>query len=205
MDPVSSSRMTIVAVLCATTFFLALTLLEAVPEIPVDIDAKPFFIPVALAALVPLGRPVFAVALGAMGGEFLRDMLEGYEIDDVIGAVGYVVAFAAAGYLVGDRPLSKVRLTVAALAAGALHAVIEASSLVLFDSELFSIAVYSAIGNTLADGLLLGVFPLLGLVPLLYGRIDRYLGFEPRGLARHADLVPQVPRARIEPMEEATR
>ncbi|WP_299955862.1 hypothetical protein [uncultured Modestobacter sp.] len=205
MDDLTPARMTIVAVLCATTFFLALTLLEAVPEIPVDIDAKPFFIPVALAALVPLGRPVVAVAVGAMMGEFLRDMLEGYEIDDVFGAVGYVVGFIAAGYAVGNRPLSRLRLTGAVLLAAALHAVIEASSLVLFDSELFSIAVYSAIGNVIGDGMLLGVVPLLGLVPLLYGRIDRYLGFEPRGLDQHRDLVPEVPRARLEPAGQVTR
>lgn len=195
-----SARTTIVAVLCATTFFLALTILEAVPEIPVDIDAKPFFIPVALAALVPLGRPVLAVAVGAMGGEFLRDMLEGYEIDDVVGAVGYVVAFTLAGYVVGDRPLSRVRLTLAVVLAGAVHAVVEASSLVLFDSELVAVAVWSAVGNTVGDGVLLGVFPLLGLAPVLYGRVERYLGFEPRGLRHHGDRVPQVPRARLQPL-----
>lgn len=189
-----------VVVLCTTTFFLALTLLEAVPEIPVDIDAKPFFIPVALAALVPLGRPVLAVAVGAMAGEFLRDVLEGFEIDDTIGALGYVVGFTLAGYVVGQRPLSRVRLSAAVLLAAAVHAVIEASALVLFDSELLTVAVWSAIGNTIGDGVLLGVFPLLGLMPLLYGRIERYLGFEPRGLDRYADRVPDVPRARLEPV-----
>ncbi len=183
------------AVLCATIFFLALTILEAVPEIPVDVDAKPFFIPVALAALVPRGRPVVAVAVGAMGGEFMRDMLEGYEIDDALGAVGYLAAFTLAGYAVGDRPLSKVRLVVATLLAAAVHAVIEASSLLLFDSELVGVAVWSAVGNTIGDGVLLGVLPVIGLVPVLYGRIERYLGFEPRGVDHYGDRVAPVPRA----------
>ncbi|MCI2236912.1 ATP-binding cassette domain-containing protein [Paenibacillus sp. TRM 82003] len=195
MDESDSARTTIVAVLCATIFFLALTILEAVPEIPVDIDAKPFFIPVALAVLVPRGKPVFAVAVGAMGGEFMRDMLEGYEIDDALGAVGYLAAFTLAGYVAGDRPLSRVRLVVATLLAAVVHAVVEASSLLLFDSELVSIAVWSAVGNTIGDGVLLGVLPVLGLVPVLYGRIERYLGFEPRGTDRYGDRVAPVPRA----------
>ncbi|WP_337063298.1 ATP-binding cassette domain-containing protein [Kineococcus sp. G2] len=196
MSESNSARTTIVAVLCATIFFLALTILEAVPEIPVDIDAKPFFIPVALAVLVPRGRPVLAVAVGAMGGEFMRDMLEGYEIDDALGAVGYLAAFTLAGYVVGDRPLSKPRLVVATLLAAVVHAVIEAASLLVFDSELVGIAVWSAVGNTIGDGVLLGVLPVLGLVPVLYGRIERYLGFEPRGADRYRDRVPPVPRAR---------
>ncbi|MCZ2804577.1 hypothetical protein O2W18_05635 [Modestobacter sp. VKM Ac-2983] len=188
--------------LTTTAFFLGLTLVEVIPEIPVDIDVKPFFIPVALAVLVPWGKPVLAVAIGGMAGEFLRDMLEGYEPDDALGAVGYVVGFAAAGYLVGQRPLSKVRLVAAALVAAVLHAVIEACALVLFDGELLSIAVYSAAGNVVGDGILLGALPLLPVVPLLYGRIDRYLGYEPRGYEHYGSRKPAVPRPRLEPLPE---
>jgi hypothetical protein len=97
----STTKLTVISVLCSGLFFLSLTVLEAMPEIPVDIDFKPFFIPLAFAALVPRGAPVIAAGLGATLGEFLRDLLEGYELDDPIGAIGYVVAFTIAGYRVG--------------------------------------------------------------------------------------------------------
>lgn len=176
-------QLVVVAVMCAVMFFIALTLFEVLPEIPVDIDFKPFFIPLAFVVLLPRGAPVFAAAIGAMLGEFLRDALEGYEIDDPIGAVGYVVGFVAAAYVVGDRPLSRVRLVVAAAVAGALHAVIEASSFVLFSAETAWVAIYSGLGNTLADGLVMGALPLVFVVPALHGRLERYLGYPPRGMA----------------------
>ena len=48
MQSAESSRLTLVAVLTTTAFFLGLALVEIIPEIPVDIDVKPFFIPLAL-------------------------------------------------------------------------------------------------------------------------------------------------------------
>lgn len=175
------TKLTIVAVLCAAIFFLALTIVEAIPEIPVDIDFKPFFIPVAFVALVPLGKPVLAASLGAMGAEFLRDLLEGYEIDDPLGAVGYVVGFVAASYVIGQEPLNKFRLSAAAVVAGAVHAVIEAASFALFSTASWTVVFYSAVGNTIADGVILGAIPLVFLMPRLYGRLERYIGYAPRG------------------------
>jgi len=162
-------------------FFIALTLFEVLPEIPVDIDFKPFFIPLAFVVLLPRGAPAFAAALGAMLGEFLRDALEGYEIDDPIGAIGYVVGFVCAAWVVGNRPLSRPRLVLAAVAAGTVHAIIEASSFVLFSVETAWVAVYSAIGNSIADGVVMGALPLVYVVPALHGRLERYLGYPPRG------------------------
>jgi hypothetical protein len=176
-----TSKLIVLAVLCSVLFFLSLTLIEAIPEIPVDIDFKPFFIPLAFVALVPLGGPTVAVALGGMLGEFLRDMLEGYEIDDPIGAVAYVVAFTLAGYVIHNRPLSKWRLVLAGVLAGLVQAVIEASSFVIFSEEVLEVALWSAAGNTITHGLLMGALPLVWIVPRLYGRIERYLGFAPRG------------------------
>ncbi|GAB4237658.1 MAG: hypothetical protein Kow00121_64680 [Elainellaceae cyanobacterium] len=183
MKNANAPKLTVVTVVVAVTFFLALTIVEAIPEIPVDIDFKPFFIPMTFAALVPRAwGPLLAVGLGGMLGEFLRDLLEGYEIDDPIGAIGYVVGFVAGGYLVGDRPLNKARLAFAVFMSGLIHAVIEATALVLFDNELLQVAVWSAVGNTICDGIILGAIPAVLLMPRLYGRVERYLGFAPRGI-----------------------
>jgi hypothetical protein len=181
MEDTPTSKLIVVAVLCSVFFFLALTLLEAIPEIPVDIDFKPFFIPLAFVALVPLGKPTVAVGLGASLGEFLRDMLEGYEIDDPLGAVGYAVAFVLAGYIIHSRPLSKVRLSIAAVLAGFLQALFEAAAFLLFGGETLRIAIWSAAGNTVTHGLIMGAIPLVFIVPQLHGRIERYMGFAPRG------------------------
>lgn len=184
MENASTPKLTIVTVLCTVIFFLALTLLEAIPEIPVDIDFKPFFIPLAFVALVPLGKPTFAVSFGAMLGEFLRDLLEGYEIDDPPGAIGYVVAFAIAGYIIRDQPLSKVRLFIAAIISGAVQAVFEASAFLIFGEETLSVAIWSWAGNTVTHGLIMGAIPLILIIPQLYGRVERYLGYAPRGQER---------------------
>lgn len=183
MKNANAPKLTVVAVIVAVTFFLSLTLSEAIPEIPVDIDFKAFFIPMAFAALVPRAfAPLLAVGLGATLGEFLRDLLEGYEVDDPIGAVGYVIAFMVGGYLVGERPLNKARLAFATFMSGLIQAAIEATALVLFDSELLRVAVWSVIGNTITHGIILGAIPIVLLMPRLYGRVERYLGFAPRGI-----------------------
>lgn len=187
MESAKTIKLTVLTVLTAVTFFLGLTIFEAIPEIPVDIDFKPFFIPMSFAALVPLGEPLFAVSLGGMLGEFLRDMLEGYEIDDPIGAVGYVVGFFIAGYVIGNHPLNKIRVAIAAAVAGFLHAAIEATAFILFSEETAYIALWSAIGNTITDGIILGAIPTPFIVPQLYGRIERYLGYPLRGKPQQRD------------------
>ncbi|MFB2935113.1 hypothetical protein ACE1B6_07520 [Aerosakkonemataceae cyanobacterium BLCC-F154] len=185
MNSAYNAKLVIVGVLSTVSFFILLTLTEAIPEIPVDIDFKPFFVPMSLIAVVPTGCPALAVSLGAMLGEFLRDMLEGYEIDDPIGAVGYVVGFFSSAYVIGNRPLNKVRVFIACLVAGFVHAVIEATSFIIFDTETLYIAVYAAIGNTITDGLIMGAIPTIFIVPRLYGRIERYLGFPPKGIEHY--------------------
>lgn len=49
----SSSKLVVIAGLTAVLFFFGLLITERVPEIPVDIDFKPFFIPFLLVALLP--------------------------------------------------------------------------------------------------------------------------------------------------------
>jgi hypothetical protein len=183
MESAKTIKLTVLTVLTAVTFFLGLTVFEAIPEIPVDIDFKPFFIPMSFVALVPKGWPLFAVSLGGMLGEFLRDLLEGYEIDDPIGAVGYVVGFMVAGYIIAN-PLNKIRVVIAAAVAGFVHAAIEATAFILFSEETAYIAIWSAIGNTITDGIILGAIPTPFILPQLYGRVERYLGYAPRGKQR---------------------
>lgn len=181
MESTDTPKLTILAVLSSVIFFLGLTLFEALPEIPVDIDFKPFFIPYMFVALVPLGKPTLAVALGSMLGEFLRDALEGYGIDDPAGAVGFVLSFYLAGVIIGGRPLNKVRLFVAAVVAGSLQAAFEAGAYLLFSSEVLRVAIWSWFGNTITHGIIMGAIPLILLIPRLYGRLERYLGYAPRG------------------------
>lgn len=169
-----------IAVLSAVLFFLSLIPLEAIPEIPVDIDQKAFFIPLMLAALLPVGKPTWAVALGAALGECMRDMIEGYEPDDPIGFIGYVIGFAAAGYLIGTKPRNWLRLTAATLLAATVQAAFEASSFLLLAEESVEVALVSWIGNSITHGVLGGILPLLFLVPALHGRIERYMGFAPK-------------------------
>lgn len=184
MNNANTPKLTVITVLCSVLFFLSLTLLEAIPEIPVDIDFKPFFIPLAFIALLPAGKPAWAVGFGAALGEALRDILEGYELDDPIGFIGYVVGFGIAGYLIRNKPLSKWRLVIAAIVSGAVHAFIEATSFLIFGEETAKVAFWSAMGNTLTDGVILGAIPLVLIVPRLYGRVERYLGFAPLGRRR---------------------
>lgn len=182
MENAQTAKLTVITVLCAVVFFLGLTLLEAIPEIPVDIDFKPFFIPLAFAALVPRGLPLLAAALGGSLGEFLRDLLEGYEIDDPFGLISYVFGFFIAGYIIGNRPLSRVRLCIAAVVGAFIQAVPEACVFLVFEGVSPLIALWSAIGNTITHGIITGAIPLVLIMPHLYGRVERYLGYAPRGI-----------------------
>jgi energy-coupling factor transporter ATP-binding protein EcfA2 len=177
---VPRSKLVAIAVLCAVLFFLSLIPLEAIPEIPVDIDQKAFFIPLLFAALLPLGQPTWSVAFGAALGECMRDMIEGYEPDDPIGFVGYVIGFALAGYIIRNHPRSWVRLTAASLLAATVQAAFEASSFLILAEESVKVAVLSWAGNTITHGVIGGILPLLFFVPALHGRIERYMGFAPK-------------------------
>lgn len=177
----SSSRFTMIIGITAVLFFLGLLPLEAIPEIPVDIDSKPFFIPLVLLALLPAGRPGLAIGLGVALGEFLRDMMEGYELDDPIGFVGYVVAFALTSQIFGKQPPGRLLILCAGLLSGFVQAIIEASSFLLFGEESFWIVIQSTIGNTILHGVVWGAIPAFFLIPVLQGRFEHYLGFSTKG------------------------
>lgn len=169
----------VVAALVAVLFFFGLLLFERIPEIPVDIDFKPFFIPFLFVALLPRGMATFAVALGAAVGEAIGDIIEGYEVDDPFGFAGYFIGFAVAGYLIQGRPLNWVRVSLACVVGALVQAVIEASAFLLFGEEGLGVALYSAAGNTLTHGILLGALVTVPLIRALHGRIERLLGFTP--------------------------
>ncbi len=175
----TASKIMVVAALVAVLFFFGLLIFERIPEIPVDIDFKPFFIPFLFLALLPRGATTFAIALGAAVGEAIGDILEGYEIDDPLGFAGYFVGFAVMGYLVAGRPLNWGRVTVACIVGAFVQAVIEASAFLIFGAEGLGVAIYSALGNTVTHGLILGALVTVPLIYALHGRIERLLGFAP--------------------------
>lgn len=177
----SASRFVMIVGVTAVLFFLGLLPLEAIPEIPVDIDSKPFFIPLVLIALLPAGRPGLAIGLGVALGEFIRDMMEGYELDDPIGFVGYFVAFALTSFMFGRQPPGKLLILLAALSCAFIQAAIEASSFLLFGEESMGIVIQSTLGNTVMHGVVWGAIPAFFLVPRLQGRFEHFLGFETKG------------------------
>ena len=172
----------------SVAFFLVLLPFELIPEIPVDIDAKPFFVPLAISALLPSGRIGLAVALGVALGEGLRDLMEGYELDDPVGFFGYIAGFYAASLIFASGPFNAFTLTVGSLVCAAVQAALEASSFLLFGGEALTVAVWSAAGNTISHGLVFGAVPLVFLVPLLHGKFEAHLGFRPRGAAEAPPL-----------------
>ena len=178
---VSSARFMAVLGVTAVLFFLCLLPFELIPEIPVDIDSKPFFVPLALCALLPARRAGLAIGLGVALGEGLRDLMEGYELDDPIGFFGYIFGFWAASWVIAIAPRSRLVLVLASLICAFVQAAIEASSFLLFGSEGFIITVESTIGNTITHGFIWGAVPLVFIVPALRGKFESYLGFEIRG------------------------
>lgn len=183
-----SAQLTVISGLSAVLFFLVLVPIDSIPEIPVDIDFKPYFVPLTLVALLPVGRASLAVGFGAAVGEGLRDILEGYEIDDGPGFVSYVLAFALAGYVIGQHPRSRARLAAGALLAGLVNAVVEAASFALLGAKGMDVAVESAVGNTLTHGLIAGAIPLMFVAPRFVGKIERFLGYAPKGWDRPRPL-----------------
>ena len=177
---VNSAKVMVVSALVAVLFFFGLLVAERIPEIPVDIDFKPFFIPFLFLALLPRGLPSLGVAVGAAIGEGIGDVLEGYEIDDPIGFVGYVVGFVVAAYLIKGQPLSWVRVGLACIAGAGVQAVIEASSFLIFGEEGLTVTATTAAGNTVTHGIVMGAIITIPLVRVLHGRIERLLGFTPQ-------------------------
>lgn len=161
---------------CATLFFLGLLSTEMFGEIPPDVDFKPFFIPLVLLASLSW-RYRWAVALGAAIGEGVGDLFEGYELaDDPVGFMGYVLGFLAAAQILRDRPHQRSRLLAAGLVAGFVNAVPEAIGFFMVEHVEPWVAVWSALGNALSHGVLLGAIPLVLLAPTARRTLAGLLG-----------------------------
>lgn len=173
-------KLLVIAVIVGVTFAIGLFLFDFF-EIPVDVDFKPFFIPLVIAILVPNGWPLAAVALGSVLGEAVRDFFEGYEIEDIPGLVGFFISFIMAGYLIGNDPLNKTRVFMVATFTGAFQAAFEAATFLFFGDVGFWVALWSWFGNSVTHGIIMGALPTIWIVPQLHGRVERYLGFPPRG------------------------
>ena len=174
-------KLIVIAGLVGVLFFFGLLVLERIPEIPVDIDQKPFFIPFLFAALLPRGWPTVAVALGTALGEGFGDILEGFEPDDPVGFFGYLIGVIIFGFMVAGRPQNRGLVALACVVGAGVQAFIEASAFLIFAEEGLLVALWSATGNTITHGVIWGVIPMLILVPLLHGRIERFLGYPPQG------------------------
>lgn len=188
-DDASAPQLMVILGLVAVLFFFGLLITERFGEYFVDVDFKPYFIPLLFIALLPLGKGgkiAWTAALGAAVGEAIGDLIEGYEIDDPFGFVGYILGFAVAGYIIMNRPLSVWRLSLAAIVAAAINAAFEAFAFYLFDilgpgEAAPTEALISFAGNTITHGIILGALVLVPLVFALHGRIERSLGFAPLG------------------------
>jgi len=164
----------------AVLFGAGLLLTEAVGELAVDVDFKPFFVTYLFLSVVRFGIPTLIVGLGGALAEGVIDVFEGYELDDPIGFLGYMIGFTAFGWYLAERaddPASPRALTVGALLGAAVQALFEGIAFLIFESSahLFDASV-SVIGNTISHGLLLGAIPLVLLRPRFCQLIGRIRG-----------------------------
>ena len=112
-SPAPAVMTALLGVASAVLFITGLLVSKSFGEFAFDIDLKPFFLPYLLIALSRYGIPTLSVSLGGAIGEGILDVFEGYEVDDPIGFLGYVLGFTAFGrYLrsVADDPRAPLSL-----------------------------------------------------------------------------------------------
>jgi hypothetical protein len=167
-------RTVLIGVLSGVLFALGLVASEAPGEIALDVDLKPFFIPYLLIAVAGYWTPTLAAAVGAAAGEGLLDVVEGYELDDPVGFVGYVVGFTLFGWYlhrVASDPADRRAQIVAALIGAFGQAAFEGVAFYAFAVRAGPIdAMLSVLGNTVIHGVVLGAVPLLILYPVIEDR-----------------------------------
>ncbi|MFB6308087.1 MAG: hypothetical protein ABEH35_02045 [Haloarculaceae archaeon] len=147
---------------------------ESIGELVLDVDLKPFFLPYLLITLPRYGIPTLTTGLGAAIGEGALDVFEGYELDDPIGFLGYVIGFTAFGWYlseVADDPTSARSLTVAAAFGAFVQALFEGFAFLVFEASSGpTAAVISVLGNTVTHGVVLGAVPLVALYSHVHER-----------------------------------
>lgn len=176
---VSTRRLVRLILTSAVVFALALVVTESFGEVAVDVDLKPFFLPYLMLATVRYGLPALSIGLGAALGEGVLDIFEGYELDDPIGFIGYVVGFMAFSWylreVVSDPTRTRSQV-VAAILGGFVQAVFEGAAFLAFAPAAgLEQAVVSVLGNTVTHGLLLGAIPLVALLSALRPRLAEIL------------------------------
>ncbi|MFB6173273.1 MAG: hypothetical protein ABEI39_01380 [Halobacteriales archaeon] len=163
----------------AVLFALGLLVSESIGELALDVDLKPFFLSYLLITIPRFGTPTLTIGLGAAVGEGVLDVVEGYELDDPIGFLGYVFGFIAFGWYlseVAEDPGSPRSLTVAAVLGAFVQAVFEGFAFLVFESGTTpGDAALSVLGNTVTHGVLLGAIPVVVLLPSLRARVDTRL------------------------------
>jgi hypothetical protein len=161
----------VVGVLSAVLFAVGLLITEAPGELATDIDLKPFFLVYLLIAGYRYGMPTLSAGLGAAVGEGVLDVFEGYEMDDPIGFVGYVVGFTVFGWYLhrfAADPFDRRAQVVAAVLGAFTQALAEGLAFLAFDGDAgVSAAVLSVLGNTITHGVVLGAVPLVVLFPVV--------------------------------------
>lgn len=152
-------------------FTVGLLVTEAPGELALDVDLKPFFLPYLLIAAVRYGSPTLSAGLGAAVGEGALDLVEGYELDDPIGFIGYVVGFTVFGWYLhrgADDPTARRAQVTAAVLGAFTQAAFEGVAFLLFATGASPLdAGLSVAGNTVTHGVVLGAMPLVVLYPWL--------------------------------------
>lgn len=175
--PTESVKTLLLALASMTLFLLGLVVTESFGEVGLDIDLKPFFLPYLLIAVTRYGIPTIAAGLGAAIGEGILDVFEGYELDDPVGFIGYVLGFTAFGWYleeVAEDPEARKSLAVGAILGGFVQAVFEGVAFVIFESSASALdGTLSVLGNTVTHGLILGAVPLVVLYPPIRDRFGR--------------------------------
>jgi hypothetical protein len=160
-----------VGVLSGLLFTVGLLVTEAPGELALDVDLKPFFLPYLLIAVVRYGFPTLSAGLGAAVGEGALDIVEGYELDDPVGFIGYVVGFTLFGWYlhrVADDPTARRTQAVAAILGAFGQAAFEGLAFLVFATDASPLdAGVSVVGNTVTHGVILGAIPFVVLYPWL--------------------------------------
>ncbi|WP_049934910.1 hypothetical protein [Haloplanus natans] len=169
-----------VGVLSGLLFTVGLLVAEAPGELALDVDLKPFFLPYLLIAVVRYGFLTLSAGLGAAIGEGALDVAEGYELDDPVGFIGYVVGFTLFGWYlhrVANDPTARRAQTVAAILGAFGQAVFEGLAFLVFATDASPLdAGASVVGNTVTHGVVLGAIPLVVLYPWLEPLVEKESG-----------------------------
>jgi hypothetical protein len=164
---VHATRTLLLSLASAVLFGIGLLVTESVGEFAVDVDLKPFFIPYLIIAATRFGITTLGIAVGAAVGEGILDIFEGYELDDPIGFLGYVLGFTTFGWYldaIADDPASRRALAIGATLGALVQAVFEGVAFLVFEATAGPLdATVSIAGNTLTHGILLGAIPLVAI------------------------------------------